>query len=205
MTAWVKKETNHDPALLLRSKDNPLFLGRLNLGEGGAGMYANTPEYAEVGGQKFNTRHLESMVLDSPDQVHKAVDNFYQKLPGEWGDYGVCHQGVVATAESFGLDKAKFAQEINGLWLTRLKFGRTLKRDFEEPIESASIRLRRRQVKAPRCGLLRRRFCRESCGRARSLPLASSPASFECGPETLLQLTMAAQEARRCRHCQPHY
>jgi hypothetical protein len=125
MTSWVKEQTGAPADKLLRSKDNPLFLGRLNLGEGGAGLYTNTPEYAEVGGQKFKTRHLESMVLVSPERVRKAVDDIYAKLPGEWGQHGTCQQGVMATAESFGLDKNKFAKEINGLWLTRLKFGRT--------------------------------------------------------------------------------
>ncbi len=125
MTSWIKEQTGAPADKLLRSKDNPLFLGRLNLGEGGAGLYTNTPEYAEVGGQKFKTRHLESMVLVSPERVKKAVDDVYTKLPGEWGQHGTCQQGVVATAESFGLDKSKFAKEINGLWLTRLKFGRT--------------------------------------------------------------------------------
>jgi hypothetical protein len=123
MTNWVKKETGQTG--LLRSQDNPLFLGRLNLGEGGMGIYKAVPEYAEVGGQKYDTRHLESMVLVSPDKVRSSIDTVYKKLPGEWGEHGTCQQGVVATAESFGMDKGKVSKFINGLWLTRLKFGRT--------------------------------------------------------------------------------
>jgi hypothetical protein len=81
MTDWVKKATGQTG--LLRSQDNPLFFGRLNQGESGMGIYKAVPEYAEVGGQKYNPRHLESMVLVSPDKVRISIDAVYRKLPSE--------------------------------------------------------------------------------------------------------------------------
>jgi hypothetical protein len=125
MTSWVKRETGQSQNHLLRSSENPLFLGRLNLGEGGMGIFPAVPEYAEVGGQRRDSRRLEGMVLVSPEQVKKTVDEVYLKLPGEWGDFGTCQQGAIATAESLGLDKVKVAHELKGLWITRAKYGRT--------------------------------------------------------------------------------
>jgi hypothetical protein len=122
MTDWVKEKTGAKG--LLRSDHNPLFLGRLNLGDGGMGIYKRVPEFAELGGQQYSSRHVAGLVVVDRAKVHKAIDAGYAQLPGEWGKNGTCQQGAIVTATSLGLDEGRVAKEINGLWLTRLRFGR---------------------------------------------------------------------------------
>lgn len=122
MTDWVKGELRVSG--LLRSRDNPLFLGRLNLGEGGMGVFDGVPEYAEVDGQRFRTREVLGAMLLSPERVRAAIEEGHRRLPGEWGEHGTCQQGSVVTAESFGLGRAEVAHHLHGLWLTRLRYGR---------------------------------------------------------------------------------
>jgi hypothetical protein len=123
LTEWVKHKTGATG--ILRSEHNPLFLGRLNLGEGGMGVYKAVPEFAELGAQKYDSRHVVGLVVVDARKVHKAIDAGYAQLPGEWGESGTCQQGVMVTARSLGIDEDRVARELNGLWLTRLKFGRT--------------------------------------------------------------------------------
>ena len=123
LTEWVKQKTGVTG--VLRSEHNPLFLGRLNLGEGGMGVYKAVPEFAEFGAQKYDSRKVVGLVVVDSHRVRAAIDAGYARLPGEWGQSGTCQQGVMVTARSLGLDEDRVARQINGLWLTRLKFGRT--------------------------------------------------------------------------------
>lgn len=91
MTSWVKAQTGQEG--LLRCSANPLFLGRLNNGEGGMGIFQGVPEYAEVGGQRYRTRDVLGLALLDPERVRGAIRAAHERLPGDWGKHGVCHQG----------------------------------------------------------------------------------------------------------------
>jgi hypothetical protein len=123
MTEWVKAQTGQ--AGLLRCSANPLFLGRLNNGEGGMGIFTGVPEYGELGGQRYRTRELIGMAALSPERVRAAIRAGHERLPGGWGEHGVCHQGFTITADALGFEVPRVAHEVHGLWLTRLRYGRT--------------------------------------------------------------------------------
>ncbi|MDX2010484.1 MAG: hypothetical protein SFW67_09855 [Myxococcaceae bacterium] len=126
LTAWVEAQgVRSEGSSFLRSSDNPLFLGRLNYGTAGSGLYTKVPDYAEVGGHRYDTRAVEGVALSSPEKLHAAVDALYTKHPGAYGTNGVCHQGAVLVAEALGLDPVKdAARHIDSLWASRFKFGR---------------------------------------------------------------------------------
>ncbi|MDP3504903.1 MAG: hypothetical protein Q8S33_31490 [Myxococcales bacterium] len=126
LTEWVQSQgVKSEGSAFLRSSDNPLFLGRLNYGTAGSGMYTKVPDYAEVGGHKYDTRQVEGLAVTTPGKVRAAIDAMYTKQPGAYSTNGVCHQGAVLVADALGLDPVKdAARHIDSLWASRLKFGR---------------------------------------------------------------------------------
>jgi len=126
LTEWVQSQgVKSEGSAFLRSSDNPLFLGRLNYGTAGSGMYTKVPDYAEVGGHRYDTRQVEGLAVTTPGKVRAAIDAMYTKQPGAYSTNGVCHQGAVLVADALGLDPVKdAARQIDSLWATRLKFGR---------------------------------------------------------------------------------
>jgi hypothetical protein len=126
LTEWVKQRgAKSEGSSFLRSADNPLFLGRLNYGTAGSGMYTKVPDYAEVGGHAYDTRSVEGLALTTPEKARAAITAMYTKQPGAYGTNGVCHQGAVLVADALGLDPVKdAARHIDSLWASRFKFGR---------------------------------------------------------------------------------
>lgn len=110
---------------ILRSEDHPLFLGRLNYGTAGSGMYTKVPDYAEIGGHRYDTREVELMTTTDPEQVKASIDAMYAQQGRPYAVDGVCHQGAALVGQMLGLDPAEVASRVQASWATRLKFGRT--------------------------------------------------------------------------------
>lgn len=126
LQAFVEAEgAKTEGSPILRSPDNPLFLGRLNYGTAGSGMYTQVPDYAEIGGHQYDTREVEMMTTVTTDQVSAAIDAMYDQQSRPYLGDGVCHQGAALAGQAFGLDPKDVASKVQSAWATRLKFGRT--------------------------------------------------------------------------------
>jgi len=124
LDAFVRERGAKTPGSpILRSQDNPLFLGRLNYGTAGSGMYTRVPDYAEIGGHKYNTREVEMMATASEKQVRAAIDTMYTQQSRPYSVDGVCHQGAALVGEQLGLDPNKVGAKIDSSWATNLKYG----------------------------------------------------------------------------------
>ncbi len=126
LDSYVREQGARSPGSpILRSEDNPLFLGRLNYGTAGSGMYNRVPDYAEIGGHKFNTREVEMIATASEEQIRSAISAMYSQQSRPYSVDGVCHQGAVLVGEKLGLDPGKVGTKIDSAWATNLKYGAT--------------------------------------------------------------------------------
>jgi len=125
LMAWLKKQgLGSSDAPFLRSEDNPLFLGRAAFGHQGSGLYTAVPDYAEVGGNRHGAREVEAIAVATPAGALKAIGALYDSHRRGYAKDGTCHQAAAVVGRTLGYEPHQIARKIQGMWGTRLLYGR---------------------------------------------------------------------------------